>query len=166
MIIQETIQIFILNSFKIPIHKIYYLQFDYVYRTLDTYVIHEPIKTLKQALVIIFYPFIVCTLICMLLTYSETSDLTLDITDNSISNIFLFLAWVSVSTGVYALPEEDYVKILEHQANSTQLDSASYSILKIIIFLFKSINKLRFLYIYLGFAFITAYMLPLSFGFA
>ncbi len=158
-VLQKIIRDFIVKYFKVSVQELEYFEIN----NPIGYTIDQPISSLKQTLAFIFLPFIICTLICVLLTFPFQAIGLFGITDDRIIFIFLLLVWIGISAGIYALPDQEALINLDIQLDKTKVNIWLYSFLRLTIIIFKFMTCFRFNS--LIYAFAISYFLPWLFGF-
>jgi len=158
VVVHEIAHRFFADVTGTPVYKVCYFQLG----DPSGYVVHGPIKRLRDAFLISVGPLILNTVLCALITFVAVPVLLLEPDDFSL--IFLPLLWVGFSIGMHAFPSnQDMNNFVEavHQARGSGL-------LRVVVGffarLFQFANALRAFWFDLFYAVGVSLLLPLVCG--
>ena len=106
------------------------------------YVIHEEPTSLNIALQICIIPFMICSILCIFLTYSAYFPFVY-LADFNCNAIFLLLLWIGLSAGVQAFPSKENVCDLSLAIRNSNYSSSQLSIAKVFCGFFDARLKFR-----------------------
>jgi hypothetical protein len=157
VVIHEIAHRFFADLLGVPVYKIKYFQ---ISKDAAGYVEHGEIKTTWQAFWICVGPFIINSLLCMVLTLPFAYYwLLLDAKDPN--PVVYFMGWLGLSIGVHAFPSNVDMKSFSHHAfklSSNIIVKVFAVLLQILVFLS---NLLRFFWFDLFYAMGISVIIPL-----
>ncbi len=140
---------------KVPVYKVCYFSVG----NLAGYVIHGPVKGLKNSFLISVGPLIVNTILCALLTFSATFPIFILETKNY-SAVFMILMWVGFSIGMHAFPSNVDMENFVQEVKNAKQGGILVVFAKIFTGLLKIANALRVIWFDAIYAFGVSMLLP------
>ena len=140
---------------KVPVCKVCYFRFG----NPAGYVIHGPVKGLKNSFLISIGPLIVNTILCALLTFSATFPIFILETENY-NAVFIVLMWVGFSIGMHAFPSNDDMDNFVKEVKNAKQGGILLVLAKIFAGLLKIANTLRIIWFDAIYAFGVSMLLP------
>lgn len=153
-IIHEVCHKFFCDLLRIRVYKVCYFRYDDTY----SYLIHEPATNLRDALLILICPFLLCTLLCMILTF-PAELISVKLSAPFTLNTFLLL-WVGISIGMNAFPTNHAITEFQKTIQSHPAKPYIYLIANGFAILLQFIQFLRKLWIDLLYAILIMNVLP------
>lgn len=145
---------------KVPVYKVCYFRIG----NPAGYVIHGPVKGLKNAFLISVGPLIVNTLLCALLTFSAVLPLYI-LEAEQYSWVFILLIWVGFSIGMHAFPSNDDMENLVNEVKNAKQSGSLLMAAKFFAGLLRLANALRVIWFDAIYAFGVTMLLPWLFSF-
>ena len=128
------------------------------------YVVHAPVERVRDALLISVTPLIVNTVLCALITFSAVFPLFI-LRAEQYSFVFIVIAWVGISVGMHAFPSNEDMNALVGMVSVQQKGGITLAIAKIVSWVFKIANALRFVWFDAIYAVGVSLLLPWAFGY-
>jgi hypothetical protein len=147
---------FFCDSARVPVYAVSYIRVG----NPAGYVVHGPVKNLKDAFLISIGPLIVNTAMCSLISFAAVVPIAiLEVADPSITSVVLM--WVGVSMGMHAFPSNTDMDNFSAIVQNTGNRGFPHFVGKFFSGLFAVANALRFFWFDAIYALLVALLLPL-----
>jgi len=144
---------------KVPVYQVCYFRVG----NPAGYVIHGPVKGLKNSFLISVGPLIINTVLCALLTFSAIFPMFI-LEAAEYNWIFILLAWIGFSIGMHAFPSnEDMENLLAEVKGAKQSGPLLWSA-KLFAGILRLANALRVFWFDAIYAVLASLALPWMFG--
>ncbi|MBI3619551.1 DUF3267 domain-containing protein [Candidatus Roizmanbacteria bacterium] len=155
VIMHEIAHRFFCDIAKVPVYRVCYFRIG----NPAGYVIHGPVKGLKNSFLISIGPLIVNTIFCSLLTFAAAFPILI-LDDQRYSLVFLILMWVGFSIGMHAFPSNDDMENFLGEVKQTNKQGLLVMLATVFARLLRLANLLRFLWFDAIYAYGVAMILP------
>jgi hypothetical protein len=145
---------------KVPVYDVCYFRFG----NPAGYVVHGPVKGVRNALYISVMPLLVNTVLCSLITFSAVFPLFILKLDHY-NFVLVILAWIGVSIGMHAFPSNDDMNAIVNEVKNEKAGGFALVFAKFFFWVFKIANALRFIWFDAIYAIGASLLLPWLFGF-
>lgn len=144
---------------KVPVYKACYFRVG----NPAGYVIHGPVKGLKNSLLISIGPLIINTILCALLTFSAIFPIFI-LEAAEYNGVFILLAWVGFSIGMHAFPSNEDMENLVAEVKNAKQGGFLLFAAKFFAGVLRLANALRFIWFDAIYAVLVSLALPWMFG--
>ncbi len=145
---------------KVPVYAVCYFRVG----NPAGYVVHAPVKTVRDALLISVMPLVTNTALCALITFSAVFPIFI-LKAEQYNFVFIVIAWIGISIGMHAFPSNDDMVALVDQVKAHKSGGFTLWIARIFSWVFKIANALRVVWFDAIYAIGVSLLLPLVFGF-
>jgi hypothetical protein len=168
IIVHEFAHRFFADLAKVPVYQVSYFRLG----NPAGYVIHGPVKGLKDSFLISIGPLIVNTVLCALITFSAVFPIYI-LDAEEYSWVFGLLLWIGFSIGMHAFPSNDDLENfveqvkLENMVKEVKKEKGGVLLLffaRIFAWFLKLANALRVIWFDAIYAFGISMLLPWIFG--
>ena len=154
VIVHEIAHRFFCDRAKVPVYEICYFRLG----NPAGYVLHKPTTDLRSSFLISVGPFLINSVLCILLTFPYAARLMIESTQYPGSVILL--AWLGYSIGMHAFPSNDDIQNFTEQVAATKDRTVLYYAARLFRFFMFLVNGLRFFWIDLLYALAISFLLP------
>lgn len=159
VIVHEIGHRFFADQARVPVYDVCYYRFG----NPAGYVIHGPVKGVKNALLIAIGPLIVNTTLCSVITFTVIPSIfTLAETPNPWP--FFLLLWVGISIGMHAFPSNEDMQNLVQAVKEEKKGGLLVFAAHLFAGIFWFANILRFFWFDAIYALCISFLLPFAFG--
>ncbi len=140
---------------KVPVYRVSYFRIG----NPAGFVIHGPVKGLKNSFLISVGPLIVNTILCALLTFSAVFPIFI-LEAKDYSGVFILLMWAGISIGMHAFPSNDDMENFVQEVKIAKQGGILLIFAKFFAGLLKIANALKVIWFDAIYAFGVSMLLP------